>query len=341
MKKGYKGIVIAVVLAVVLTAGVSAQYNLQDLEDGFEGFSKEVAQSLPYAATLGGSWSDAKVMNFPHFGAGISFGAAMMPSKAFKSLEESGPFSSISLPEEITNSDLGVPLPGLTLDGRIGLPVLPFDVGAKFGYMHPALGEYIQSTSGVSADYLLAGIDIRYPILKQKMLIPSIAVSAGANYLTGGFSMTADNLDDTIDVSNVTGNAGDEISFSDPDVRFAWESTTLDFRAHASEKLLLFTFYGGGGYTYGFSSAGGGLAGKVENNTNLSDEDLQQALEDEGYNVQLGENGFALLQKNNGGSFHAFAGMSVDLLFLRLDLQGKYNFLTQHLGAGLNARIQL
>jgi hypothetical protein len=47
------------------------------------------------------------------------------------------------------------------------------------------------------------------------------------------------------------------------------------------------------------------------------------------------------LQEASGGSFHAYGGFSVDLLIFRLDLQGKYNFLTQKLGAGVNARVQL
>jgi hypothetical protein len=340
MRKGYKGIVIALVLLVALTAGVSAQYDLSTLKSDFNQFSKDVATSLPFAATLGGSWSDAKVMSFPHFGAGLSVGTVTMPSAAFENLEST---MGVSLPQEVKDAGLGVPFPGYTLDARMGLPMLPFDIGAKFGYMHPALGEAIYSLSNISADYMLAGIDIRYPIFKQKMLIPSISVSAGANYLTGGLSMPSGLGASTIDVSDAFGNAPgtNTIEFSDPDVRFAWESTTLDFRVQASEKLLLFTFYGGGGYSYGISSAGGGLSGTYTNNTGYSDAELQKALEDEGYNIQLSDQAFALLQSANGGSFHAFAGFSVDLLLLRLDLQGKYNFLTNHLGAGLNARIQL
>ena len=338
MKKGYKGIVIAVVLAVVLTAGVSAQIdtNVDDMKSAFGDFSGDVAQSLPYAATIGGSWSDAKVMNFPHFGAGLSLGMITLPSDAFTTLADKLGTSF----GDIANKDLGVPLPGYTIDGRVGLPIVPFDVGAKFGYMHPALGEAFESATGAKADYLLAGVDIRYPVIKQKLLIPSVAVSAGVNYLRGGVEITPDTNSGTIDLSQLQGyGTGDEISFSDPTMRFNWQSTSLDFRAQASEKLLLFTFYGGGGYSYGISKAGGGILSTWTENTSNSKEQVKSDLQDAGYDISDKE--ITVLANANGGSFHAFAGMSVDLLFLRLDLKGKYNFLTQHLGAGLNARIQL
>jgi hypothetical protein len=338
MKKGYKGVLIALVLALALTAGVSAQtdVDLSSFKSSIKTFSGDVAQSLPYAATLGGSWSDAKVMGFPRFGVGLSAGAVTVPSEAFtKFADDFG----ITLPSQITDAGLGVPLPGYALDARVGLPILPFDVGAKFGYMTPEMGSALKKSTGVTADYMLAGFDIRYPIIKQKLLIPSVAVSAGLNYLKGGVGITPDGVTlQSIDMSSITGVSG-TIDFTDPEVFFDWESTSFDFRVQASEKLLLFTFYAGGGYSHGLSQAGGGFEVEWVNNTNLSDDDLIAALEKAGYD--LSDQQISVLQDANGGSFHAFGGFSLDLLILRLDLQGKYNFMTNQLGAGINARIQL
>src|SRR6056297_1652388 len=125
-----KILILALSLFLVAGAGVFAQsYDMDTMSDSFESFSGDVAAAIPFASTTGLNWSDAKVRGFPHFGAGISVEAAMMPAESFEDLADS---LTIDLPSGVTSS-LGVPIPGYAFDARVGIPFLPIDVGAKFG----------------------------------------------------------------------------------------------------------------------------------------------------------------------------------------------------------------
>jgi len=225
------------------------------------------------------------------------------------------------------------------VDARVGLPFLPFDVGAKLGMLTPEMSESLGGD--VSADYMLAGLDLRFPIIKGGLVLPSLSVAAGYNYLSGGVNATvsnAGNLTDSVDISALI--PGASIDFSDPDIRFQWQTHALDFRLQASKGLLIFTPYLGGGYTYGWSQAGGGVASQI-GFTGTTEQEVRDALDAAGYTFELDDDGFSILSDATGGSFRAFGGMSINLLILKLDLNGQYNFTTQSLGGGLNVRIQI
>ena len=129
-----KKILILMIILVVGVSGVFAQVNIADMQTSFSAFSDDVAASLPFASTIGLNWSDARVRSLPHFGVGLTVGAVMIPKEAFVDLASAMNFT---LPTEITDSTLGVPLPGYALEGRIGGLFLPFDVGIKLGYIPP------------------------------------------------------------------------------------------------------------------------------------------------------------------------------------------------------------
>ena len=122
------------ILMIILMVGVSGVFaqtiTYDELEASFSQFSTDVAESLPFASTIGLNWSDATVRSFPHFGVGLTVGAVMIPAEAFTDLADVMGFD---LPDEITDSSIGVPLPGYTLEGRIGGLILPFDIGVKLG----------------------------------------------------------------------------------------------------------------------------------------------------------------------------------------------------------------
>jgi len=326
---------IILAIGLMLVGGAAFGITFGEIESNFSQFSSDVAESLPYASTQGLTWSDARVRGFPHFGVGLSFGAITMPKDAFVNLANN---LSITLPSEITDSEIGVPFPAYSVDGRVGIPFLPIDIGAKLGLLTPEMSDSLGGDTSV--DYMLAGFDVRTPILKGRLLIPAVTLSAGYNYLSGGVTSTVQGsgLGSTIDLNSVI--AGASVTTGDPDVRFAWKTHSLDFKVQASQNLLIFTPYLGGAYAYGWSQAGGGVSSDLTYNGATEDE-VRDALDAAGYNVELSGNEFTVLSDASGGSVRAFGGVSVNLLILKLDLNGQYNFTTQSLGGGINARIQL
>ncbi|MFO7731546.1 MAG: hypothetical protein R6V86_12375 [Spirochaetia bacterium] len=331
-----KTIILAIGLMLVGGAAFGIDFNI--MKDSFSDFSDGVAEALPQASTTGLTWSDARVRGFPHFGVGLSFGAVMMPSEAFEKL--AGPEGlNVDLPSGMVG-DLGVPFPAYAIDGRVGIPFLPFDIGAKLGLLTPGMSESLGGDT--SADYMLAGFDIRYPILKGRLLMPAVSVSTGYNYLSGGINTSVSGAD----LSAIDGAGGDlqteldQVTFNDPNLRFAWKTHSLDFKVQASKNLLIFTPYAGGAYTYGWSQAGGGIAADIDYGSS-SASDVQTALEAAGYEGQVSDQSFTILSGANGGSVRAFGGFSVNLLILKLDLNGQYNFTTKSVGGGINARVQL
>lgn len=312
----------------------SQQVDFADMEASFSDFSADVAQALPFASTIGLNWSDAKVRGFPHFGVGVTAGAVMIPEEAFTDLADS---LGISLPSEITG-DYGAPFPVYVVDARLGLPFLPFDIGAKLGALTPEMSESLGGD--INADFTMAGFDLRFPILKGNLLLPAVSVSAGYNYLSGGVSTTISGAGDVtngIDLTSLMGVAA-SIDYTDPDVRFAWETHAVDLKLQASKNLLIFTPYVGGSYTYGWSKAGGGVLADISF-TGATEAEIKDALEAAGYDIELSGDGFTILSESNGGSLRAFAGVSVNLFILKLDINAMYNVLSQSLGGSANVRI--
>jgi hypothetical protein len=315
-------LVLSAALLVAVSAGAFAQLDLNQMQDDFETFSGDVANGLPFASTTGLNWSDAKVRGFPHFGVGLSIESAFLPSAAFEDLADS---LDVDLPSEVTGA-LGVPFPGYALDARVGIPVLPIDVGAKFGIITQGMADAISGATGVEADYTLVGFDVRYPIIGGGVVLPAVTASAGYNYLGGGITTEVDGLGTTIST-----DAG-PITVDDPKLRFAWKTNSLDFKLQASKGLLIFTPTVGLGYTYGWSEAGGGIA--------AGDVTYPSGFED-AYDIESDDEGFTILSKSTGGAFRAFAGTQINLTVFKLDLNAKYNFSSGNLGAGINARFQI
>ena len=254
-----KKILILMIILVVGVSGVFAQVDFADMQDSFAAFSDDVSTSLPFASTIGLNWSDATVRNFPHFGVGITTGAVMIPAEAFTDLASVMGFD---LPTEITDASMGVPLPGYTLEGRIGGLFLPFDIGVKFGFIPTDM----MADLPLAVDYTLAGFDIRTPILKQNILLPSISLGIGYNYLKSGIGTElSTGVGQPIDISDVFGNTAgtDVLTFTDPNARFEMETNVIDVKLQVSKSLLIFTPYVGAGYAYGWSTAGGGVTGSV------------------------------------------------------------------------------
>jgi hypothetical protein len=204
---------------------------------------------------------------------------------------------------------------------------------------------------GVNFDYLLAGIDVRLNLIEENALLPAVSVGGGYNRLnasiglagvTGG-DITIQSFEDPRPGNNTVY----DFSFTDPEIEYFWQANVLDLKAQVSKNILLFTPYAGAGASIGFGKAGGAVNSTLQSNPTLSPDDIEQIntyLEQQGLETlpKLGENGFSITANmTNGWAFRAFGGVSINLLVLKIDISGMYDFLGQNYGLTLGTRIQL
>jgi hypothetical protein len=325
--------------AVILPA---QNLSLAAFQAGFESFATAVAGTLSSTATTGLNWSPAYIGQFPNFGVGVTVGASLIPFTAVKPV-----FSMLGviLPSQVSFIETyGVPVPALTLDGRIGGFVLPFDIGLKFGYLPPEAKNLLGS---VQADYMMAGADVRLALLQDKGLVPALSISAGYSYFKGTIGLPgvipgSPNIDIT-QAMNAVGYTGTHtLSFSSPDLFFNWQSNVFEAKIQLSKNLLFFVPHMGLSAAYGISSAGGGITSQLtytgSGGTTLAT--VQQVFAAAGYPAPTSQ-GIAVSAAASGWAFRAFGGVDIVILFLHLDLSGTYNILTQSLGGAINLRVQL
>ena len=330
MKNGRVALIGILLCLFVAVSGFS-ETTLKDLQKVMDDFSENMANSLPFNSTIGLNWSHAHIGQFlgvpPHFGVGVSLGLTTMDAGAFDNLLKQ--FGISSLPDFG-----GFPVPGYTVEGRIGGFVLPFDAGIKFGYMPLSLGD-------VKLDYLLVGGDIRYAVLKGNAILPTVSLGIGFNYMDGGLSKKIDedrmfNFPYLSDTATLTVGA--------PDVGITWETKTLDFKAQVSKSLFIITPYLGLGASYGWSRAGYSIDSKItakdSSDNPLALNDVRSAIKAFGIDNVDGA-GFSSEKEISGLSFRTFGGLSFNLAFIKIDLTGMYNFSDGNYGVTLGTRFQL
>jgi hypothetical protein len=329
-----KKLVLLGLLAVLIALPAVAQ-DLAQFETAFAAFATEAANSLPFNALIGQNWSTAFIGKFPHLGAGVTLGATTIPFAAATPVLD---MLAISLPAEFDFlNDYGMPIPAYTIDARLGLPFLPMDAGVKFGYLPEEAQALLPA--GITLDYMLAGGDVRFALLDGKGLKPAVSIGAGVSYLQGSFGLAGlFGADQTI-----TDVAGANITLSDPSVAFNWQTTVIDLKAQLSKSLLILEPYVGAGTSYGTSSAGGGLESEVlYNGSPITQADIDAV------NAALGENapdlsntGLLVASEAGGWALRAYAGVSLKLAIIYMDLNAMYNFTSGAYGASLNLRLQL
>ncbi len=315
--------------AVSFAAADSMTYSA--LEDDFKGFSDDMAKALPFASTVGMNWSNAYLGNFPHFGVGLTTGFVTLPADNFESVASQ---LGVSLPSEFFGLGIGVPLPAYTVDGRLALPVLPLDLGVKVGFLDPSWSEGL--TGGAAGvDYLLLGGDVRWGLVKDKGILPAVSIGTGYNYMKGGLLMK-----NIVGATTLTSVAGHTVSMSSADMVYEWSANVIDVKAQISKNLFILTPSVGLGYSYGFSQAGGGMDANilVDGHTPTPSEisTIESAT-----GMTLDDQSLRILSEVKGGTLRAWAGCSVNLFVLKLDLNAMYNVFSGNLGATLNARIQI
>ena len=173
--------IIAIGLVLLLTLSVFAT-PADKVSQGLEDFSIQLFDVIPNVALQQGVWPEAWIGNIfpsapPHFGLGLSFGAAELPidglNKALSQFNEvSGGASFPSLGDSLA-------FPTFTADARVGGVFLPFDIGMSFMRL-PNM-----KFDNVTFDYLTIGGSLRYAILQDKIIIPAVSVGMGFMYNKG------------------------------------------------------------------------------------------------------------------------------------------------------------
>lgn len=321
----------------LIAAGATAQ-TLEGFQTAFQTFADDMAGVLAANSTVGNVWSHAYVGGFPRFGAGLAVGANFVPADSAEPLFTA---AGASLPSELSN--LGIPIPAAALSFKIGLPFLNMDVGVKGGLI-PDSASGALSGMGVSATYETLGVNLRYALLKDRLVIPAVSIGASWNYVKGSASM---NLG--IGSQTVSYNDGSDDYFvvvTDPEMNLEWQANTFDFTIQASKNLLIFTPYIGAGLTLGSPSVNGGLASATtvyKNAIGAGNEASAaeiQAIED-ALGVTISDQGFLVSATSNAPTIRIYGGTSINILILKLDLMASYVPATQALGAQVMARIQL
>jgi hypothetical protein len=344
------------ILLCMLALPLSAQleYSYDDLVDNFQAFADGVATTLPFNALMGLNWSDAYIGNFPHFGAGLTIGFTIMPYGSLSdTLEQFDIDLSTIANEEIGNmlKDVGMPFPAIALEGRIGGFGIPFDIGVKLGYYSrdwvvPILPE------GLIIDYLLAGADVRFRVLKGALVIPELSVGGGVTYQYGSFYIPG-LLGDDIEILSVPDDPDDEsstatLALADPSINFNWKTFVIDLKAHASWDLFFATPYIGAGGSYGvYSEAGGGMNSKLlYNGYPITDDQMdyiREACDTFGKSIPdiTSEEIIVYATTPPAWSIRAYGGVSLNIFVVKLDIMMMYNFAGGGFGTSINLRAQL
>ncbi len=322
--------IIAISLALVLLGAGSGfaleQYDLENLQRKVDAFSTTMAETLPFNSTLGLSWADAYIGNFPHFGVGIFGGLSFMDKSAVEDLLSD---FNLSLPSSLNF----MPLPAAGAEARLGGFFLPFDIGFKFG-MLPAMN----FSDDISLDYMMIGGDIRYAILKGNVILPKITIGVGYNYIRGNInSKVGTGIE--YDISDNGNNYS--IKVDDPEVNLTWSSNVIDFKLQVSKTFFFITPYAGLGYSYGWAKSGYDVSAPTTVTGGSADE-INAILASRGLpSVDVGDNGFSSIIKAGGWDLRFFGGLAFNIAVVKIDLTGMYDFNNSIWNAGLGIRFQM
>jgi hypothetical protein len=346
MKKFSKILAIYTVILLLIAVPAFSQMpesGLDELENTVNDFTKALANSLPFNSSMGLNWSDAYIGQLvskpPHFGIGITTGFTTMDFGALSELLDK---FGTSLPDGVNIG--GFPLPGYTIDARIGGFVLPFDIGFKLGILN-LNPDFLNSLidTGIpdfNMNYLLIGGDFRYALVEGKSNPFKLSVGAGFNYLKGGVSLKMPM--DTVSFSITDDRT---LNIPAPEIGLNWETKSLDFKAQASFKVLIFTPFLGFGASHAWSNAGYEVSSDInvtdENGVSVPlDDDIIQMIESFGIRG-VSSGGFSQNNEVTGWSFRAFGGFSISPPVVKIDFIGMYDFISGCYGLTIGTRFQL
>jgi hypothetical protein len=336
-----KRLLVVLCVLVVAASGAFAQFSFSEFQTDFQAFAGEIANALPFNASIGNNWSDAYIGQLigmpPHFGAGVTAGATTIPISAVTNLMAA---LGVTLPSDLSwTQNVGFPVPAATAEARIGGFLLPFDLGLKVGYIDPTWLGSLPFT----VDYLLVGGDVRFALVKEDILLPAISVGAGYTFMHGRIGI-AGLLPGGITIGSFTfpDSSTHTLGFTNPSLNFAWDTNVIDLKVQISKSLLIITPYLGLGASWGISSAGGGLSSQMTvDGSPVTQSQIDQINQVTGQSITLSNPAVIVQSSVQGWSFRAWGGLSLNIFVLRLDLNAMYDITSGALGASLGARIQI
>jgi hypothetical protein len=342
MKIHKKAIFIGLILWIFAAVPVFSQTQQIDaIKSSVETFSEKMALALPFNSTIGLNWSDSYIGMFtsipPHLGIGVTAGFTTIDFDSINKLlgafgQQLPSIDSLSFIE-----DTGFPLPGYTIDARIGGLILPFDVGIKFGYIpQNALNRLFED---INLSQMLIGADIRYALVISKVLPLRLSVGAGFNFLQGKISTSIPaGRSFQFDSYGITNT----ITLDDPDLAIEWRTTTVELKAQVTLPYKFFTPYLGVGAGYAWTQSGYKVSAPnlYVNGGSISDEQ-KKLLEDYYGLTDVSEKGFETINKYHNFMLRSFGGVSINLFYVRLDLTAMYEVMGRKFGATVGLRFQL
>jgi hypothetical protein len=328
--------VVVIVLLVLISGSLTAQ-SYDTIRSSFDTFATDIAKILPFLGGIGLNWSDAYIGNFPHFGAGATLGFMTVPYDSVNTVAQNLGIDLSALPGIVQT--LGVPLPIWCVEGRIGGIGIPFDAGAKFGYL-PDQAKFLLP-SNISFDYLLLGGDVRFALLQENAVLPDLSIGAGVNYMSGNISVLCITPGAIYDLAPYT--TAYDLILDPGNLNFFWRSLSIDLKAQVSKKLAFMTFSAGTAVSYGlYAEAGGGFSANIRKSSgSLTQSDIDFLKANLPGIESLSASGIDVKASANGFGWRVFGGLSFDILLVKLDISAIYSILSNSLGASFNARVQL
>jgi len=330
---------ILLIMSILAVNPVFSDTTLKELQDGVEEFTGIIARALPFNSTMGLNWSDGYIGQItgvpPNFGIGISAGATSIKFDAFKKML--GFFGVTDMPFGSMIQSIGMPIPGYTVEGRIGGVILPFDIGFKFGYLPEDAIKNLMKDYGLK--YMLLGADFRYSLLNKKILIPKLSIGVGFNYMEGGITAP---LPSDLSYTFSSGASDYNLTSSKAKIALGWRTVNVEFKAQASFPFKFITPYAGAGVSYAWSRAGYNVtADSLQVNGSPISADIKKILLDELKVTNVSDKGFETMKNIDRISARAFGGFSINIAFFRIDITGMYELIGGHLGGTVGMRFQL
>ena len=155
----------------------------------------------------------------------------------------------------------------------------------------------------IGLKYLHYGADIRYALLKQNLVLPNISLALGYYGTSGALSYVFN----PAEIAKVD----DLISTDDETLAIDFQTNVIDGRLQVSKSFLVVTPYAGFGLSYDITNS----SYKLINETDTASE--------------------------KGWQYRAFGGLSFNIVVVKIDLSGMYNFKSENWGANLGLRVQL
>ena len=200
-----------------------------------------------------------------------------------------------SIPNEIV-------LPSFALEGRIGGFILPFDIGFRGGMLPKT------TLKGIGINFLNFGADIRYSLLKDKLVMPGISLGIGYYHTSGAISY----MFNPAQLATVEIPAG--YGVDDQELKIDFATNVIEAKAQVSKNLIFVTPYLGAA--------------------------VSMAMTESTYKLINETNNVSTKNKPTTG-VRVYGGTSFNVMILKIDVSGMYNVLSKNWGANLGLRVQL